>query len=153
MALISPRGGIIAQNDVPTPSASGSHLPSSAPPDRVAGEIPHLDIGEFSKYLAGGEVLVVDARPEIFHRFGHIADALALPREEFEAYFKQHESELESHRDGPVIVYCNDPQCKDAEIVADLLQRKGFKGIMVYSGGWEEWTRLKIPTARKAASS
>lgn len=55
--------------------------------------------------------LILDARPEIFHRFGHVPNALSLPRDDFEAFYKKQRARLEKHKTLPVGIYCSGITC------------------------------------------
>jgi rhodanese-related sulfurtransferase len=89
--------------------------------------------------------LILDARPEIFHRFGHIPKALSLPREDFEACYSKQRMRLEKHKARPVVLYCSGTGCEDGETVANALIGLGFTDVRLFRGGWDEWTRAKLP--------
>lgn len=95
---------------------------------------------EMQKYA-----LILDARPEIFHRHGHVPKAISLPRDDFEAFYKKQRARLEKHKTLPVAIYCAGFTCEDGELVASALVRLGFTDLHLYRGGWHGWTRAKLP--------
>ena len=95
--------------------------------------------------VLGLHALILDARPEIFHRFGHIPKAISLPREDFEACYSKQRTLLEKHKKHPVVIYCSGVSCEDGEMVANALIALGFTDVRFYRGGWDEWTRIGLP--------
>lgn len=89
--------------------------------------------------------LILDTRPEIFHRFGHIPSALSLPRDDFDAYYNKQRVHLEKHKRHSVVLYCSGENCEDAEMVANALFGLGFTQLHLFKGGWNAWTQAKLP--------
>lgn len=108
--------------------------------------LEQLTLQEFERYLKGSEGIVVDARPEIFHRLGHVPRALSLPRDDFENAYALLKGRLESNRSQPIVVYCADSACGDASLVRKALNGLGFYNVRVFSGGWVEWIQSGKPT-------
>lgn len=100
------------------------------------------EVAKFSKNKTG---ILLDARPNIFYRLGHIPGARSLSREEFEKDYRQHREFLESHREQPLVVYCSDTSCEDSGLVAAALLRLGYHRVLLYKGGWSEWTQNQMP--------
>ena len=83
--------------------------------------------------------VLIDARlPELFSR-GHIPGAVNLPVSSFAKTLPPHLPRLLSAR--LIIVHCGGPLCDDAVDLAGRLYEKGFKDILVYRGGLEDWQR------------
>lgn len=76
--------------------------------------------------------LILDTRPEIFHRFGHIPRALSLPRDDFDAYYNKQRAHLEKHKAHSVVLYCSGENCEDAGMVA--LGSAIARGIVIDCG-------------------
>lgn len=106
-------------------------------------EIMTLD--DFRTYLKNKAGLVFDARPEIFHRLGHIPGASSLPRDDFENSYKTYQSELERDRSQPIVVYCSGSSCEDSTLVQESLKALGFTNVSVFRGGWDEWEENNLP--------
>jgi rhodanese-related sulfurtransferase len=107
--------------------------------------LSEIDLPEFQRRLALPGAVVVDARPEIFHRFGHIPGALPLPRDEFEVYYPKHQARLEAYKDKEILVYCQGSSCEDSHLVASALTKLGYTRLAVFTGGWNAWTQQGLP--------
>jgi rhodanese-related sulfurtransferase len=111
----------------------------------VQAETSDLDLRQFEAVVKGGQAIVLDARPEIFHRLGHVPGALSLPREDFDAAYARLKKQLEDFRAGLIVVYCSDRSCDDSRLVQSRLSSFGFARVAVFPGGWEEWTGSGLP--------
>ncbi len=98
-----------------------------------------LSLEEFSQYAEGKQGLVLDARPEIFHRLGHVPGAMSLAREDFENAYTALRSLLEKDRSQPLVVYCSGASCEDSELVKQSLEALGYTNVGIFRGGWLEW--------------
>ncbi len=94
-----------------------------------------LTLSEFLAVRATGVVL--DARPGIFYRLGHVPGALSLPRENFENVYAELGARL--GKEQVLTVYCASETCVDAELVRAALVRLGHKQVQIFTGGWAEW--------------
>jgi rhodanese-related sulfurtransferase len=106
-----------------------------------------LDVQGFIDNKTG---VVLDARPRIFYGLGHIPSALNLPREDFEKSYKELQSTLEQNRDRPLLVYCADESCEDSELVAKALHKLGYSQILLFKGGWNEWSKAELPVEKSS---
>ena len=104
-----------------------------------------VSLDEMQKIIAGQSTLILDARPEIFYRVGHIPSALSLPRDDFENGYHVLAHVLESHRDQVVVVYCSGGDCHDSQLVGDALRRLGYAHVRLFRGGWAEWEGENLP--------
>jgi rhodanese-related sulfurtransferase len=100
---------------------------------------------EVKKATLDHAALILDARPEIFYRLGHIPSALSLPRDDFEKQYHSIQETLQSHRQQPFIVYCSESSCQDSQMVADALLKLGYPHIRVFRGGWGDWESANLP--------
>ncbi len=114
-------------------------------PDPPSGSGQEMSLEEFRSYVAESRGIIIDARPEIFHRLGHVPGAIALPRDDFESYYRRHSSLLAEAKSNPLVIYCAGPACTDAELVGTALRQLGFRQIAIFRGGWEEWKRAGLP--------
>jgi rhodanese-related sulfurtransferase len=126
-----------------TPGELVSHPGSSAGNDAA----PDGDVSrdEMEKLALNRAALIVDARPEIFYRIGHIPSALSLPRDDFDARYPIVQAQLQSQRDRPFVVYCSSDECQDSPMVADRLRRLGYAHVRLYRGGWYDWAGAELP--------
>ena len=86
------------------------------------------------------EVVVLDVRPEIEFRAGHIPDALSMPLSELE----NHLSQLPKDRE--IVAYCRGPYCVMSLEAVGLLRKHGFKARRLVDG-FPEWRAGGLPTA------
>lgn len=87
---------------------------------------------ELETLLTSDDVVLIDVRPAIEFRNGHIAGALSVPVEEL----PQRLDTLS--RDKRIIVYCRGEYCLFADEAVALLLQNGFDAVRL-QGGWPEW--------------
>jgi rhodanese-related sulfurtransferase len=104
-----------------------------------------VDLNAMRQIVETRSALIIDARPEIFFRVSHIPAAISLPRDDFEAAYRELGPALQNFRDRPVVVYCSSNGCEDSQMVADSLGRLGFAQVRVYRGGSSEWESQNLP--------
>jgi 3-mercaptopyruvate sulfurtransferase SseA len=114
------------------PSASQSKAPPT-----MLGE---LTLQEFRSFVNSGQGFVFDARPEIFHRLGHVPRALSFPRDDFENAYQKNRVELEADKSAPIVIYCSGKSCEDSKLVRSALVALGHTQVGIFSGGWAEWS-------------
>jgi rhodanese-related sulfurtransferase len=104
-----------------------------------------LSLEEFRSYVEKNSGLILDARPEIFHRLGHVPGALSLAREDFEKDYTKLKNRLEKDKDQPLVVYCSSTSCEDSHLVQAALLKLGYVNVATFPGGWDAWTQEKLP--------
>jgi rhodanese-related sulfurtransferase len=90
--------------------------------------------------LAMGAIVVLDVRPVLEYRQGHIAGARSIPVNELEARL----GELDPQRE--VIAYCRGPYCLFADEAVALLRAHGLRAYR-YAEGFPEWAAAGLPIA------
>jgi len=115
----------------------------TTPPRETVPE--SLTLEQFHAYVTGKKALILDARPELFHRIGHVPGSIALPRDEFEVYYKKHQSEMEKDKAQPLVIYCSGGSCEDSGLVSETLKKLGYTNVGIFRGGWDEWTHAGLP--------
>lgn len=104
--------------------------------DRDAMEA--IDAEELRSRLEQGDVLVLDVRPELEYRSGHIAGARSVPIAELKARLRS------LPKDQEVVAYCRGPYCVYADDAVALLRAKGFRARR-FELGFPEWKALGLP--------
>ena len=102
--------------------------------ETVAGE-------ELLRRVREGAVTVLDVRPSVEFRAGHIPGALSIPVAELKARFK----ELPKNRD--VVAYCRGPYCLMSYEAVSLLRKKGHKARR-FEAGLPEWRLAGLAVQR-----
>jgi rhodanese-related sulfurtransferase len=118
----------------------------TASPFKIA---PAATVGlqEFHSAVESKSALILDARPSVFFEQGHVPGALNLARDAFARDYRQLAPVLKSATDKPVIVYCAGGDCHDSRLVANALMSLGFSNVRVFTGGWEEWSKARLPVS------
>ena len=97
-----------------------------------------VDIAELRGLVDDGTVTLLDVRPELEYRQGHIVGARSIPVAELERRL------AEVPRDREVVAYCRGPYCVYSDEAAELLQRKGFQ-VRRFAEGFPEWRAAGLP--------
>ncbi|MHB8190941.1 MAG: ArsR/SmtB family transcription factor [Ferrimicrobium sp.] len=93
---------------------------------------------ELRQRLAAGEITVLDVRPSLEYRAGHIPGARSIPLAELAARI------AELPKDLPVIAYCRGPYCVFAPAAVRELRRMGLHASRL-ADGFPEWRRAGLP--------
>jgi rhodanese-related sulfurtransferase/DNA-binding HxlR family transcriptional regulator len=105
---------------------------------RARDELEPVAAKELLARLRGGDVVILDVRPEDEYGLGHLPGALNIPLRQLE----QRLSELPRKRE--VIAYCRGPYCVlSFEAVAELRAR-GFR-VRRFEAGFPEWKAAGLP--------
>lgn len=88
--------------------------------------------------------VVVDIRAEKEFKTSHILDAVNLSAEKVS---KNDFSNLEKHKDNPIIVVC--AAGMTATKVANQLLKAGFTKVNLLKGGMNAWVGAGLPVAKK----
>lgn len=123
-----------------------SLVSTSSPAVAASGEV---SLEEMKDLTAHHAALILDARPEIFFRLGHIPSASNLPRDDFDKQYAALQSSLESRRDNMLVVYCSTYGCEDSQMVADELRERGYAHVRLFRGGWSDWQADHLPEEKK----
>jgi len=114
----------------------------------VEGQVHFAEVDvDFVRQLgADPGAVLIDARfPELFAQ-GHIPGAISLPLSRFDEDFASLQEQLRAAR--LRIVYCSGWTCNDSIDLARRLHDKGFKDLLLYRGGMEDWQEKGNAVAR-----
>jgi rhodanese-related sulfurtransferase/DNA-binding transcriptional ArsR family regulator len=101
-------------------------------------EVEQLSAVELQERLERGQVVVLDVRPEVEYRAGHIAGSRSAPLERLPTIA----SELSKRRE--IVAYCRGPYCIYADEAVRLLRSQGLKARRL-DIGFPEWSRAGLP--------
>jgi rhodanese-related sulfurtransferase len=109
--------------------------------DEYLGEragVDHVSAAELQERLARGDVVVLDVRPALEYRAGHIPGARSVPLTELGSVA----AKLPRRRQ--IVAYCRGPYCVYADDAVRLLQGRGLKARRL-DVGLPEWRRAGLP--------
>ncbi len=116
-------------------SISGS---PDVPIAESAAAFDQMNLEQVFAAVEEGQTLVIDARPPLFFKMGHLPGAINLPREQFQvAYLKY--PELAQDKQRLLIIYCHSASCEDSKWVAKGLQALNHGKIVIFTEGWQAW--------------
>lgn len=97
-----------------------------------------INAAELLRLAEAGDVVVLDVRPELEYRSGHIPEARSIPIDELEKRLD------DLPRDQEIIAYCRGPYCVFADEAVTLLQERGFRARRLVEG-LPDWQALNLP--------
>jgi rhodanese-related sulfurtransferase len=130
-----------ASSSTPTEAKSGTDLQEVSQSQYVtdrelaAGELP---MARVRTVMEGGAAIIIDARSEGEFAEGHLPGALNIPIDNFIDYYNHLDEQVPTN--ATVIVYCQSVTCDQSENLARELRLMGYERVLVYRGGWEEWS-------------
>ncbi len=83
----------------------------------------------------------IDARHPFLYKKAHIKDAISL-------YYRIADtSDLLPmiKKDQAVVIFCGGPGCDQADQLAQIMVQKGYRNVMVFPGGMDEWRAAGYP--------
>jgi rhodanese-related sulfurtransferase len=173
----NPKGGLAwsytppkldSLEDVASAAAADGHPATSAPlppdmndPLQLAGGLPagatdipdvgrpiQVQISKVKELFDAKAGTIVDAREPAEYQEGHIPGAINLPYDQVitdPARLENFDS-----RGKPIIVYCGGGTCELSMNLGFALVNAGQKRVLVYMGGWPEWSTSGYPIAKGA---
>jgi rhodanese-related sulfurtransferase len=97
---------------------------------------------DLAALLESGEPLVlVDALGPISYGAAHLPGAINIPPERVDALAGRRIPGLGDL----VVVYCANPSCESSVEVAERLVELGYRKVLHYAGGKEDWTDAGLP--------
>ena len=106
-------------------------------------EVEQVTATELVDRLALGNAVVLDVRPELEFRAGHIAGAQSAPI----ASLDELASRLPRRRE--IVAYCRGPYCVYADDAVRLLRARGLRARRL-DVGFPEWQRAGLPVETAA---
>jgi rhodanese-related sulfurtransferase len=108
----------------------------------MATALLEIDRDELCRKMDSGEDFVlVDALPTIAYAGAHLPGAISIPPERVDTLA---ERRIPSY-DTEVVVYCANPKCDSSVQVAQRLLELGYRNVLHYSGGKQDWRDAGLP--------
>ncbi len=105
---------------------------------RARDELEPVAAKELLARLRGGNVVILDVRPEDEYGLGHLPGALNVPLRQLERRL----SELPRKRE--IIAYCRGPYCVLSFEAVAALRARGFR-VRRFEAGFPEWKAAGLP--------
>ena len=122
--------GLFLPRKAAVSASTGSPAPSS------------INLTESRKLFESGTAIFIDSRHLFEFRIGHIKSAINIPLSELDA----HAAIINAlPKDKVLIVYCDGSDCNSSIELAAKLYERGFGGVRIFFGGWQEWNSQKLP--------
>jgi rhodanese-related sulfurtransferase/DNA-binding HxlR family transcriptional regulator len=96
---------------------------------------------ELARRVRRGDVVVLDVRPALEYRAGHIPTARSAPPDQLQDHLDRLPADVE------VVAYCRGPYCIYADDAVRELHRRGVTAWRL-EDGYPEWSRAGFPTER-----
>jgi rhodanese-related sulfurtransferase len=104
-------------------------------------DLEAIDQAQLLRLLEQDAVTVVDVRPVVEYRQGHIIRARSVPLEDLERRLR------DLPRGREVVAYCRGPYCVFADEAVELLKRHGYHARRL-DGGFPDWRAAGLPIER-----
>jgi len=101
-------------------------------------DLEAVSIAELRRRLATGDVVLIDVRPELEYRAGHIPGALSMPVEELATGLRT------LPHDRKIVAYCRGPFCLFSHEAVLKLKKKGFEARRLKLG-LPDWRFAGLP--------
>jgi rhodanese-related sulfurtransferase len=102
-------------------------------------QITEISPAEAQKQVESGEALLIDVREDDDWREGHAERAMHLSRGGIELEIEEQVPDLTK----PIICYCGGGS--RSALVAESLQKMGYKNVRSMAGGFRAWKEAGLP--------
>ena len=111
--------------------------------DEAKTRVKQTDVADVNRRLAGGErFLLVDVREDHEWARGHLPGAVRLGRGIIERDVETRVPDTSTK----MVLYCGGGF--RSALVADNLQKMGYRNVESMDGGWRGWTEAGLPTEK-----
>jgi rhodanese-related sulfurtransferase len=142
----SGEGGAAVPGTTADPSDQGVS-PASPTAEELASALVSRE--RLKVLLGEGRIVLIDARPAREYEEGHIAGAISVPYEKFSEYFDKLTTTIPYT--AMIVCYCRSETCDDSESLARELKFMGYLNVMLFKGGWDDWSSAGYPTVSAPA--
>ncbi len=128
------------------PFKASVKVPVSADTTRSGAEgIRIIELEEARRVVEIG-ASVIDARRKDEFDEGHIPGAMLFDYYDMGTYRDRVLPLLSNEKE--IMVYCSEEDCDDSELLAKELYLLGFTKLLVFKGGFDEWSGAGLPVER-----
>jgi len=108
-------------------------------------DIPKIHLEEAKVLQESGKAIFIDARGPSEYNDAHIPGAISIPVGDAQNKIQQYK---ELFKDKVLVPYCHGAGCHLSDKVAYALYDAGYKKVVIYFGGWPEWTQANMPVEK-----
>jgi len=99
-----------------------------------------IDLEKAKELYAGNNTLFLDARPMKLYSKGTIMGAVNASLKTLNVGM------LPVDKNTTIVTFCNGADCEKSSVLAEKLQKIGYKNVLVYVNGYPEWEENKQPS-------
>ena len=99
-----------------------------------------VDRDTVQRLLAAGDAVLIEVLPEPEYERLHIRGAVNIPIERIGSTCRKRYSARQR-----LIVYCSNAGCPTSELAVKKLQAFGFRRVLDYAAGKEDWEQAGLP--------
>lgn len=123
-------------------------VPAAADSTRAqTGGVRIIDLEEAKRVVESG-ARIIDARRKEDYTEGHIPGAILFDYYDMGSYRDQVLPLLSPEQE--IMVYCSEVSCDDSELLAKELYLLGYAKLLVFKGGFAEWSGAHLSVERGA---
>ena len=132
----------------PAPATPAAEPPRSAPVPFIpeVAQPVEVRLATVKSLFDARAALFLDARDPAEYEAGHIPGATRLMRDD--ALGDPDRVKALAPRTRPIVAYCEGGACENSHELAKVLVEAGYRKVLVYSGGFPEWTAAGYPVER-----
>jgi rhodanese-related sulfurtransferase len=131
-----------------SPEAADPPAASATLPDIPDAQRPlKIELANVKKFIDANAAMIIDAREADEFAAGHLPGAINLSVDD--AARDPDRLERLDSKGMPIIVYCGGGDCEASRMIAESLMRDyRKKRVLVFEGGFPEWSGAGFPVAR-----
>lgn len=134
--------------DMNDPLQIGGSATSGVPDIPDVGRPIQIQISNVKAFFDENAGTIVDAREPTDYALGHIPGAINLPYDEVVTDTER--LEKFDPQGKPIIIYCGGETCELSMNLGFAMVNAGKKKVLVYMGGWPEWSTSGYAVAKGA---
>lgn len=107
--------------------------------------ITSVEVERVFELRESGQAYIIDTRPSLFFKTGHIEGAVSLPLKHFNTVYAKNKSKIKQAVDSGkiIIIYCANAKCSDSYLMATRFAELGMRSS-VFKGGWRLWQQTGL---------
>lgn len=108
-------------------------------------DIPKIHLEEAKVLFESGRAVFIDARGAGEYNEAHIPGSINIQVGDVQNKIQQYKDVF---KDKVLVPYCHGAGCHLSDKVAYALFDAGYKKVVIYFGGWPEWTQANMPVKK-----